>query len=315
MTTIEYFPSLQDYTTRASISRNGIRINIADFLYEWKREDDPDDYFDLYKSEGYYRLNYIIITYLLVNHQQLFLNYFTKSEFLEFVRNGNIFYEQNKHIEEYEKYMRLNEIDINIFLLEQCKNMQILCNTLMKKLPMLYAVVDTPRYTKRRQKKEELILFRGFNYPRYKNLLHNIYKGKVITTATFLSTSIQELSAIKYIFNYDNDVDKHIIWKIIIDEDMFAIFNYTFISKPFTIYDDLPTLLANQNIECEFILNMGALLKCIKIEVFNFEGYNITGYNIPAKQYTEYTFTFLGWDIDYITRINKNMSRYIEYLK
>ena len=27
------------------------------------------------------------------------------------------------------------------------------------------------------------------------------------------------------IFNYDNDVDKHIIWKIIIDEDMFAIFN------------------------------------------------------------------------------------------
>ena len=316
MTTIQYFPSLRDYTNKTSISRNGIRVNIADFLYEWKREDDPYDYFDLKKRDGFYRLNYIIITYLLLNQQQLFLNYFTKYEFLEFVRNGNIFYEQNMKVKEYEKYMKLDGIDINTFILEQFKNMQILCNSLMKKLPMCYAVVDMPRYTKRRQKKEKIILFRGFNYPRYKKMLHNIYIDKVITTETFLSTSIQEMIAIKYAFNYDKDVDKHIIWKIIIDEDMFDIFNYTFISEPFNLKDDLDTLMANQNIECEFILNMGALLKCVDINViYDFPGYYMTGYNIPAKSYTEYTFKFMGWDIDYIERINKNMSRYIEYLK
>ena len=38
---------------------------------------------------------------------------------------------------------------------------------------------------------------------------------------------------------------------------MFDIFNYTFISERFNIYDNLETLLANQNIECEFLLNMG----------------------------------------------------------
>ena len=36
-TTIQDFPSLRDYTRRASISRNGIIINVADFVYEWKK--------------------------------------------------------------------------------------------------------------------------------------------------------------------------------------------------------------------------------------------------------------------------------------
>ena len=43
-----------------------------------------------------------------------------------------------------------------------------------------------------------------------------------------------------------------IVWKIIIDEDMFDIFNYTFLSEPFNIHDNLETLFANGNIECEF---------------------------------------------------------------
>lgn len=41
----------------------------------------------------------------------------------------------------------------------------------------------------------------------------------------------------------------------------------------------------------------------------------IKGYNIPKKKYTEYTFKFIGWDYDYIDRINSNMSKYINYLK
>jgi hypothetical protein len=145
-TTIENFPSLRDYTRKTSISRNSVRINIADFLYEWKREDDASDYFSSSESDGYYTLNYKIITYLLLNHQQLFLNHFTKEEFLEFVNNGNMFYEQSSYIKGLEEYMKQNKIDVNAFILGQLKNIQILSNSLMSKtkLPTLYAVAGTP---------------------------------------------------------------------------------------------------------------------------------------------------------------------------
>ena len=99
-------------------------------------------------------------------------------------------------------------------------------------------------------------------------MLHNLHIGKVITTETFLSTSIQELIAIKYAFNYDKDVNKNIVWKIIIDGDMFDIFNYTFLSEHFNIYDNLETLLANQNIECEFLLNIGGSSKMYRYQCY-----------------------------------------------
>lgn len=314
-TTIQYFPSLQDNTNRTTITRNGVKKQMIDFIYEWRSEDDPDDYFDLRGSDGYSRLNYNIITYLLINHQQLFLNNYTKSELLEYIQY-NIFDNPNNKIKEYEEYMKENGINIYSFVFEQLKNIQILYNSLATKLPPLYAVLDIPRYSKRRPAKERLILFRGFNYPRYKKILQNIYLGNIITTETFLSTSVQEMIAIKYAFNHDDNVHKHIIWKIIIEEDMFDTFNYTFISDPFSIHDSLEKLFEYSNIECEFLLNMGALLKCVDINtIYDFPGYYITGYNIPKKGYTEYTFKFIGWNINYVERINKNMSKYITYLR
>lgn len=147
-------------------------------------------------------------------------------------------------------------------------------------------------------------------------MLHKTDIGDVITTETFLSTSIQQVVAIKYAFNYDKRADKHIVWRIIVDEDMFDIFNYTFLGEPLNIHDDLQTLFDNSNIECEFLLNIGAILRCVDIRVIvDFQGYYIKGYNIPQKEYTEYTFKFIGWNYEYTERINKNMSRYITYLR
>ena len=318
MTTIQYFPSLRDYTGSATISRNKQKEDLTDFIYEWSSEDEALEYFDLYKSNGYYRLNYNIITYLLLNHQQLFLNNFTKDELLNFIWYNNIFYHSNAKVKKYETYMNSKGIDIKLFFKEQLKNIIILYNTLSK-LPHISNVISMPRYSKTRGHIEKLVLYRGFNYPRYKKMLYNIKKGSVITTPTFLSTSIQELIAIKYAFNYDDNANKHIVWKIIIDREMMGIFNYTFISKSFNIHDDLDTLFARSNIECEFLLNMGALLECIDIKIYPyFPGYYyIEGYSIPEKKkgYTEYTFKFIGWNNQYIERINRNMSAYIEYLK
>lgn len=140
--------------------------------------------------------------------------------------------------------------------------------------------------------------------------------GDVITTQTFLSTTIQEVVAIKYAFHNEKRSDKQIVWKIIVDEDMFNIFNYTFLGEPLSNRDGLEKLFANSNIECEFLLNMGALLRCVDIKViYDFQGYYIKGYNIPKKEYTEYTFKFIGWNLDYTERINSCMSKYISYLR
>lgn len=185
----------------------------------------------------------------------------------------------------------------------------------MTKLPPLSAVVDISLYSKKSKRNECLILYRGFNYPRYKKMLQNVNIDEVITTVTFLSTSIQQLVAIKYAFNYDDDISKHIIWKIIVKQDMFDNFNYTFVSFPFNIQDDIELLFENSNIECEILLNMGALLKCVAINTYNFKGYYIQGYNIPEKKYIEYTFEFIGWNFNYIDNINSCMNKYIRYLK
>jgi ferredoxin-fold anticodon binding domain-containing protein len=97
---------------------------------------------------------------------------------------------------------------------------------------------------------------------------------------------------------------------------MFDIFNYTFIGDTFNIHDDLQKLFDNSNIECEFLLNMGALLRCVDINIiYDFQGYYIKGYNIPKKEYTEYTYKFIGWNQDYTERINSSMSKYITYLR
>jgi hypothetical protein len=313
-TTIQYFPSLRGYTSGSNISRNKRAINIADFIYEWKSEDDADDYFYLRKGDGYSRLNYNIIIYLLLNHQQLFLNNITKPQLLAYIRD-NTFYHPNNKINEYEDYIKENAIDIFGFVLEQFKNIQILHNSLATKLPSFSAVINIRR-------KERLVLYRGFNYPRYKKMLgntgsrHGLLVGDVITTQTFLSTTIQEVVAIKYAFNNEKRADKQIVWKIIVDEDMLSIFNYTFLGEPFSIHDGLEKLLADSNIESEFLLNMGAILRCVDINViYDFQGYYIKGYNIPQKEYTEYTFKFIGWNLDYTERINSSMSKYITYLR
>lgn len=78
-TTIQYFPSLRNYTNKITISRNRRPINVADFIYEWINEYDADDYLEVRRNEGYSRLNYYIIIYILLNHQQLFLNNLTKA--------------------------------------------------------------------------------------------------------------------------------------------------------------------------------------------------------------------------------------------
>jgi hypothetical protein len=301
-----HFPSLfsleSTYSKDNKITRNRKKVNVADFLYEWKSEDDPDDYFDMRNSRGYYTLNYQVITHLLCNPIE---NLQLPEETLE--------------------YMKEQNIDVEDFLCGQLKNMKLLTESLANKLPSCSEVIG--RQSAGRQ--YGLVLYRGFHYNRYKPILERMSErsggvsgGSIITTEAFLSTSLQELTAINYIYSKPHKPEHNILWKIIVDAKYFDEFNYAFLSKTFhTGEDDIQTLYTRDNICCEFLLNIGALLLCEAVDVItDFEGANIKGeykrdYIISKKIYTQYTFRFVGWNIQFVRDITTNWAKRVEQMK
>lgn len=300
------FPSLLTLETTYSninkITRNRKKVNVADFLYEWKSEDDPDDYFDMRNSRGYYTLNYQVITQLLCNH-----------------------IEEIQLPEDTLEYMKGYNIDEKDFLCGQLKNMRLLIEALANKLPSCSEVIG---------RHSGLVLYRGFNYNRYKPILQRMSEqssvgdvdsigvGSIITTETFLSTSLQELTAINYIYSKPQKPEHNILWKIIVDAKYFDEFNYAFLSKTFhTDEDDIQTLYTRDNICCEFLLNIGALLQCDAVDVItDFEGAKIKGeykrdYIISKKTYTQYTFRFVGWNKEYMWNTDMMLAKRVRQMK
>lgn len=289
------FPSLllleSTYSNRNKITRNRKKVNVADFLYEWKSEDEPDDYFDVREGRGYYTLNYQVIT-RVITHSLTPLTPLTHP-----IENLQL-------PEETLEYMNERKIDLTDFLCEQLKNMRLLTESLANKLPSCAEVIG--------QSSSGLVLYRGFNYNRYKPLLEDVSSdgvgsvGSIITTKTFLSTSLQELTAINYIYSKPQNPEHNILWKIIVDAKYFDEFNYAFLSKTFHSDDDIRSLYTNDTICCEFLLNIGAFLECVAVDVIrDFEGANIKGeykrdYIISKKIYTQYTFRFVGWNKEYM---------------
>lgn len=303
--TMTQFPSLlsleSTYHKNNKITRNRKKVNVADFLYEWKSEDDPDDYFEVRESRGYYTLNYQVITQLMT---QSIENLQLPEETLE--------------------YMKERQIDLTDFLCGQLKNMKLLCETLANQLPTCSEVIG--------QSSSGLVLYRGFNYNRYKPLLErmsedsgggcDIIVGSIITTKAFLSTTLQELTAINYIYSNPQKPEHNILWKIIVDAKHFDEFNYAFLSKTFHIAeDDIHTLYTKDNICCEFLLNIGAFLQCEAVDVIrDFEGANIKGeykrdYIISKKIYTQYTFRFVGWNKEYMRDTTMRWTKWAKHLR
>lgn len=285
-----HFPSLLslESTYRNKITRNRKKVNVADFLYEWKSEDNPDEYFDVRNNQCYYTLNYQVITHLLCNPIE--------------------------NLQLPEEYMKRRQIDAKDFLCGQFTNMKLLCETLANKLPVCSEVIEPTGM---------LVLYRGFNYNRYEPMLNDgISVGSMITTKTFLSTSLQELTAINYIYSKPQKPEHNILWKIIVDAKDFDTFNYAFLSKTFhTGEDDIHTLYTKDNICCEFLLNIGALLQCDAVDVItDFEGATIKGeykkdYIISKKIYTQYTFRFVGWNKEYMRDTTMRWTKHLRKLK
>jgi hypothetical protein len=224
--------------------------------------------------------------------------------------------------------MKGYNIDEKDFLCGQLKNMRLLIEALANKLPSCSEVIG---------RQSGLVLYRGFNYKRYEPILQRMSEqssvgsigvGSIITTETFLSTSLQELTAINYIYSKPQKPEHNILWKIIVDAKYFDEFNYAFLSKTFhTGEDDVQTLYTRDNICCEFLLNIGALLQCDAVDVItDFEGAKIKGeysadgeykrdYIISKKTYTQYTFRFVGWNKEYMWNIDMMWAKRVRQMK
>jgi hypothetical protein len=253
-------------------------------------------------SRGYYTLNYQVITHLLCN----------PIEEIQLPENT---------LEYMKGYHNIDEKD---FLCGQLKNMRLLIEALANKLPSCSEVIG---------RQSGLVLYRGFNYNRYEPLLQRMSEqsigvGSIITTETFLSTSLQELTAINYIYSKPHKPEHNILWKIIVDAKYLDEFNYAFLSKTFhTGEDDIQTLYTRDNICCEFLLNIGALLQCDAVDVItDFEGAKIKGeysadgeykkdYIISKKTYTQYTFRFVGWNKEYMWNIDMMWAKRVRQMK
>lgn len=148
---------------------------------------------------------------------------------------------------------------------------------------------------------KDLYIYRGFNYDRYKLLFKfinndNIKVNSLITTPTFLSTSVIKDVMFRFV-SYNKNYNKNILWKIIVPHKKLQIFNYVYLG------DNVNLKTLNKNSlqkESEILLNIGAVLKCIKIKKI----YHLN------KIYKHYTYEFVEWNDVYNNYlINKIISK------
>lgn len=145
-----------------------------------------------------------------------------------------------------------------------------------------------------------IMLYRGFDYKRYKTLIDSIKKLNIndeYVTNTFLSTTVLETIAVTFISKSD-EIENNVLWKIRVNAENFNELKYTYLGNNIEDISDLPYIIDNRNYESEILLDFAARLKLLKKErkkmIYNYRTVNIN------KEYTVYEFEFMNWD-EYIT--------------
>jgi hypothetical protein len=266
--------------------------NIYKILYSWKNNLD---------AQYYYTMNYKLI--------------------IDFIILYKIYYNKEKCKIEYNK----NDFTDNIIPLYM--------NACEKKLgygdclePNIKFIIDlsnainkTPTFNEiypKSLKNRTITLYRGFQYDRYggffKIINHSDIKvGSIITTPTFLSTTLIEKVATLFIRSDINQVEdpdgkKTIMWKITVPNKLLLQFQYSYLGNDINInkinWDKIEGMELNDNFDTEFIsnfeteilLNFGASLRCLSIKK------NIFNDKLLGKmKYVLYHFEFLGYDKNY----------------
>lgn len=272
--------------TSSKAVTNFIKIDIPDKLSEWVGDTDFDDYMEYKFGELHYK---IIIDLLLL---------------LQIYNNcDNLLL-----------HIRQNKEDVSYKYLQECINTYNVADCLivhLQNIETLYALINERKtyINYNNNTNQYLELFRGFSYNRYEyffNIIHHkfgmITPGVIITTPTFLSTSIYKDVAFRFMSKSTIPDLQHtnIIWKIIVPGNKFHIFNYIYFGESSSTKNK-----KDFNDEAEILLNISAMLRCISIKDENKNNCN----------YKVYTFEFIGWDDNYMMTLNNSIKSLIECLE
>jgi len=154
-----------------------------------------------------------------------------------------------------------------------------------------------------------IILYRGFNHNRYKELLDDIEEQiktnpNEIIVKSVLSSSLSKEVALKFLGRYD----RRVIWKINVPNNKFGEFKYSFVKRSggTQSYHITYATLKSANYEYELLLNFGLVLKFIKKEEI------IDG--VEMYEMCEFEFVKYNTDERLLKEFDKNINDFIDRL-
>ena len=244
------------------------------------------------------------------NLQVITLNYkFMNELLLEFCYNiRNIITMYRKYNDSEKSYIQglisyINSADIAISKQELIKNTFYVYADLIKYTYYNYFTTfitfDNYVYnTNQLQNIQSLVLYRGFDYNRYKLLLDEAEKisiGGTFNTGCFLSTSVLEYTATQFIVPDSRD-GKKIIWQINILPNYFHKFYFSYLSNRIVEISDFNIQRLE---EIEFLININAKLQLINKYIRN----DITYYEWNFIEYESLDDTFFDTFKRFINQI------------
>jgi hypothetical protein len=259
------------------------------FILTWTADDDIDDTIEniLEDDPENIRLNYRFINELLLEYTYNIFNITDMNR----KYNGKI---KSSYIQSLIKYVETERTDLDKFTI-----VKKIFNLYVKLIERLYYSYFETFITldKYHEEINDLVLYRGFNYNKYTKIL--LDKTKLLNindefkTCYFMSTSVYETTAHRFIRNDDN-----IIWKINIPKS--SKFYYSYLSSNKHYFNNP---LAEKQQEVEFLLNMNAKLKLINKYQKNNNSY--------------YEWDFIEYELlssDYFKEFNRYKNQIINYI-
>lgn len=296
METQQIFPPIE---TNVSITtRNKASIDTLKIINEWTADNDFDDLLDMYNEEHKLYIEYRLIVAILIIYNR---GEISKEEFTSQINSNPIILEFITEITDKNDDKDCHEIKLIVdsllfqILLNICK-----LNSHLNSIPTYHELFGIPIETN-----DCISIFRGFNRLRYNLLFENINTitntdiNKQFSTPTFLSTSINRNTALRFTQN------NGIIWHIVIPKNKYHLFRYTYLGKDTTDINDSRTL------EDEILLNLNTILeiKEIKTTTLTYKDLNIHGEFENTKTVDYWILEFIGYDNKplSIVKLNNNL--------
>jgi hypothetical protein len=250
-------------------------------ISEWSYDIDFDDYVSMFDDEGS-KTNYKVIVELLI------LLHTYKDDCKQFVLENNDFLMIKNLITECKSQ---NKMGCYIqAIINQLGNI-IELHSNLKMLGTFYDVgYNGNNY---------ILLYRGFNFSRYKSLIsdvQNLQLGDIYTTPTFLSTTVLDKIAMSFVSNLQT-IENNVLWCIRVEKEFLKQLQYSYIGNNISNIFDLQSIIDTKNYESEILLDFGAQLRLTNVRKIHNITYIYKTVKIINKSFTLYEFEFVGFNL------------------